>query len=91
MHSFTESLRIQLSSQGINVLELIPPRVQTDLMGQLHSDEAMPLEDYLDEVMTLLHGQPDAVEICSANAHFLRHAEATGNYARALATSADTQ
>lgn len=84
IHSFTESLRVQLADRGVDVLELIPPRVQTDLMGQSRSPDAMPLEAFLDEVMGILRSQPDEAEICVESVKTLRYAEATGTYAQAL-------
>jgi len=78
IHSFTESLRAQLADKGVAVLELIPPGVQTDLMGQTNDDRAMPLPAFLDEVMDILRTRPDAVEICVERVGFLRDAEAEG-------------
>jgi uncharacterized oxidoreductase len=85
IHSFTQSLRVQLADTGVQVLELIPPAVQTTLMGQQNDDNAMPLTDYLTEVMTILATQPAATEICGERVKMLRFAEADGNYDRVLA------
>lgn len=85
VHSFTEALRIQLADKGVEVLELIPPAVQTDLMGQTESEYAMPLEEFLTEVMGILHTRPEDREICVENVKFLRFAEATGKYDDTLA------
>jgi len=85
IHSFTQSLRVQLADTGVQVLELIPPAVQTTLMGQQNDDNAMPLADYLTEVMTILATQPAATEICVERVKMLRFAEADGNYDRVLA------
>lgn len=87
LHSYTESLRAQVSHRGVEVLELIPPRVQTELMDQLHDPEATPLEEYLDEVMELLRSAPRSGEICSVRARPLRQAEADGNYRDAFAAA----
>ncbi len=77
IHSFTDSLRVQLAPKGIDVLELVPPAVQTDLMpGQAQAEWAMPLEEFLDEVLSLL---PDATgEILVERVKPLRHSEAQG-------------
>jgi uncharacterized oxidoreductase len=80
IHSYTESLRVQLAGTGVQVLELIPPAVQTDLMGQADNDRAMPLEAFLSEVMELLATRPDAAEICVDNVMPLRNAEAEGRH-----------
>lgn len=37
IHSFTESLRIQLTDTSVQVMELVPPAVRTTLMGQQES------------------------------------------------------
>lgn len=84
IHSFTESLRVQLADTGVAVLELVPPAVQTDLMGQADSDRAMPLPAFLDEVMDILRTRPDVEEILVKSVLFLRNAEAQGNHADVL-------
>ncbi|MFC5501326.1 SDR family oxidoreductase [Lysinimonas soli] len=86
IHSFTESLRVQLADTPIQVLELVPPAVRTDLMpGQAESPHAVPLEDFLDEVMSIIETQPDADEILVKAVGFLRFAEANGSYPQVLA------
>ena len=80
IHSFTQSLRVQLAGTGVQVLELIPPGVQTTLMGQTEDELAMPLPAFLDEVMTILRTRPDAVEIAVQRVAFLRNAEAEGRH-----------
>ena len=84
IHSFTESLRVQLADTPVQVLELIPPAVRTALMGQQNSEQAMPLDDFLSEVMTILQTQPDAGQIIVDNVRFLRFAEADGVYDKVL-------
>src|ERR1700724_1258210 len=56
IHSYTQSLRYQLLDTSIQVLELIPPYVQTELMGarQAQDPDAMPLNEYITEVMSIL-------------------------------------
>ncbi|MGA5507125.1 hypothetical protein [Streptomyces umbrinus] len=39
-----------------------------------------PLDDFLDETLTLLRDRPDAKEIVVERAKFVRHAEANGTY-----------
>ncbi|MYR08208.1 SDR family NAD(P)-dependent oxidoreductase [Gordonia sp. SID5947] len=79
IHSFTDSLRLQLADKGISVLELVPPAVRTELMpGQATADWAMPLEEFLDEVMALL---PTATrEILVERVKPLRFSAQEGNY-----------
>lgn len=79
IHSFSESLRIQLADTSIEVLELVPPAVQTDLMaGQAEADWAMPLDEFVDEVMSLLPAATD--EILVERVKALRFAEVQGHY-----------
>lgn len=85
LHSYTQSLRVQLAGTGVQVLELIPPAVQTDLMGQTDSAHAMPLQAFLTEVMGIMRDQPDLVEICVEGVLALRTAEATGRHDAMLA------
>lgn len=84
IHSYTQSLRVQLADTAVQVLELAPPAVQTALMGQTDDERAMPLEDYLDEVMTLIADDPDADEILVERVKFLRFAEVEGRFDEVL-------
>jgi uncharacterized oxidoreductase len=86
IHSYTQSLRIQLANTGIQVIEIVPPAVQTTLMNQEEDDHAMPLQQYADETMTLLQQQPDADEILVDRVRFLRHAERENRYDDVLTT-----
>ena len=81
IHSYTQSLRFQLRSTTTEVLELIPPYVATELMNGGTSDpRAMPLDQFIAEVMTILKTQPEATEICVDNVKRLRFAGASGHY-----------
>jgi uncharacterized oxidoreductase len=53
LHSWVQSLRFQLRRSSVEVLELIPPYVQTALSGphQATDPHAVPLADYVAEVM----------------------------------------
>jgi short-subunit dehydrogenase involved in D-alanine esterification of teichoic acids len=84
VHVFTEGLRVQLAGSPVRVIELVPPGVRTTLFGQESDEQAMPLEDFLDETLALLHAEPTPKEIIVERAKFLRTAQATGNYANAL-------
>ncbi|WP_341957608.1 SDR family oxidoreductase [Microbacterium sp. LWH13-1.2] len=87
IHMLSESLRLQLDGGTVKVLELEPPAVRTSLMpGQESSDFAMPLEDFVDEVVGLIETQPDATEIQVENVKFLRYGEARGDYAQVVET-----
>jgi len=55
LHSWTQSLRHQLRDTSVEVLELAPPAVATDLMpGHAEDPHSMPLADYIAEVMSLI-------------------------------------
>ncbi|WP_127783699.1 SDR family oxidoreductase [Rhodococcus sp. X156] len=84
MHSYTESLRVQLADTSIQVIELVPPAVRTTLNGQQDSERAMPLEDFLSETMRLLQEQPDAKEILVDRVKPLRFATRDGHYDQLL-------
>jgi uncharacterized oxidoreductase len=82
MHSYSESLRYQLQDSKVEIKELIPPYVQTELGGdrQKNDPNAMPLDQFIAEVMDILKSEPDAKEICVKRAKSLRDAESNGNY-----------
>jgi uncharacterized oxidoreductase len=82
IHSYTQSLRYQLRQTSVQVLELIPPYVQTELMGprQAADPNAMPLKDFLAEAMHILKTSPNTTEICVERVKSLRFAEANGGY-----------
>ena len=80
LHSYTLSLRYQLRSSGIEVLELIPPYVQTDLMSGADDPRAMPLNQFIAEVMEILKQQPTPPEICVENVKRLRFAAESGKF-----------
>ncbi|CAO3434451.1 SDR family oxidoreductase [Azospirillum endophyticum] len=56
LHSWLQSLRHQLRNIPVEVLELAPPYVQTELTGtqQASDPRAMPVDAYVAEVMQLL-------------------------------------
>jgi uncharacterized oxidoreductase len=74
IHSYTQSLRHQLRHTSVEVLELIPPYVQTDLMDGAVDSRAMPLGEFIAEVMEIFKTQPTPAEICVENVRRLRHA-----------------
>jgi uncharacterized oxidoreductase len=80
IHSYTLSLRYQLKGTATEVLEIIPPYVQTDLMDGAEDPRAMPLKDYIAETVALLRTQPTPAEICVKNVHPLRFADQSGKF-----------
>ena len=71
LHSFSLSQRYLLKGTSVKVLELAPPYVQTELMGpgQAADPRAMPLKEYIDEVMTLLAGDKDEILVQRVQEH----------------------
>lgn len=82
IHSWSQSLRWQLKDTSVQVIEIIPPYVQTELMGprQAGDPNAMPLPDFIAETMGLLNDHPNAIEICVERVKPLRFAEGSGGY-----------
>jgi uncharacterized oxidoreductase len=80
IHSYTQSLRYQLKSTNVEVIELIPPYVQTTLMGDQQAEDprAMPLGEFIDEVMAILRNQPDVKEVCVKKVYPLRFSAEPG-------------
>ncbi|MGO8064590.1 SDR family oxidoreductase [Rhizobium leguminosarum] len=88
LHSWLQSLRVQLRGSSIEVLELAPPYVQTELSGphQLSDPHAMPLAAYITEVMQLLADpNPPGGEILVERVRGERFAERDGDYAQRFA------
>ncbi len=82
IHSYTQSLRYQLKDTSVQVMELEPPYVQTELTGARQASDpmAMPLTDFIDEVMGILRTSPDAAEIQVGRVKPQRTAESSGSY-----------
>lgn len=76
IHSYSISLRHQLAGTSVEVIEIAPPYVQTELMGaqQAMDPRAMPLEAFIAEVMGILTNQPDASEVIVERCKPLRFA-----------------
>ena len=83
LHSWLQSLRHQLRAVPVEVLELSPPYVQTELTGghQASDPRAMPLNAYVAEVMRLLDAADHPRgEILLERDHARRWAEREGRY-----------
>jgi uncharacterized oxidoreductase len=89
IHSFSESLRYQFKGTNVDVVEIAPPYVQTELMGEQQASDpnAMPLTEYIDEVMSILESQPGAHEVLVKRVLPLRFAAEQGSegYAKQFA------
>jgi uncharacterized oxidoreductase len=87
IHSWTQSLRFQLAATNITVHELAPPGVQTDLMpGHRTSSHAMPFDDFINEVMSIMAQNPMPDEILVERVKGFRFAESEGRYAQTFQT-----
>ena len=86
LHSYTQSLRVQLQGTPVEVIEIIPPAVATDLTPGRSTDDPrmMSVKDFIAETMQILKTQPTPAEINVERVKFLRFAEATGNFDKAL-------
>jgi short-subunit dehydrogenase involved in D-alanine esterification of teichoic acids len=81
IHLFTESIRLQFAGSSIQVIELTPPALRTELMpGGSQIEAFYPLEDYIDDTWKLLAEQPDATEIIIERVKPLRFSEVYGKY-----------
>lgn len=88
LHSWLQSLRHQLRKIPIEVLELAPPYVQTELTGVKHASDAraMPLDAYVTEVLQLLEMEAHPLgEVMVERDGARRSAEREGRYAEAFA------
>ena len=72
IHSWSLSLRAQLHDSNVEVIEIVPPAVQTDLMPG-HAD-------YIAETMVLLRQQPTPPEIHVERVKYLSEAAQRGEF-----------
>ncbi|WP_448952447.1 SDR family oxidoreductase [Labrys neptuniae] len=83
LHSWLQSLRHQLRTVPVEVLELAPPYVQTQLTGERQASDprAMPVVDYVAEVMQLIEaGEHPRGEVLVERDRARRWAEREGCY-----------
>lgn len=83
IHSFSESLRYQLQDTNVSVVEIAPPYVQTELMGEQQATDphAMPLKDFISEIIQILSSNPDVEQVLVKRVYPLRFAEFNGEEA----------
>jgi uncharacterized oxidoreductase len=86
VHSYTQSLRHQLKGTKVQVIELPPPYVQTELGGpqQAADPRAVPLAEFIAGVMDILTNQPDATEVVVKQCEPLRNATKTAGFDQAF-------
>ncbi len=54
LHSYTLSLRVLLKPRNIEVIEIIPPALNTDLGGKGQHDDAPPVSDFIEAIFAQL-------------------------------------
>ena len=87
LHNWLDALRMQLRKTSVEVLELAPPYVQTELGGpqQATDPRAMPLNDFTHEVIQILEDNKfERGEILVDKVKPLRWAEKNGQYEKML-------
>jgi uncharacterized oxidoreductase len=83
IHSWSIALREQLKATSVEVVEIVPPGVRTDLMpGHAENEQMMPLADFISETMGLLRQQPTPAEIHVERVKFLSEATKRGEFAQ---------
>lgn len=86
IHGWSLALREQLKATSVEVIEIVPPGVQTDLMpGHAQNAQMMPLADFIAETMHLLRQQPALPEIHVDRVKFLSEAAQRGEFAQVFA------
>lgn len=81
LHSYTQSLRWQLRDTSVEVIEVLPPRVETQIQQGLGDDpNIMPLKSFVGETISLLNAEPPAGEVVVDSAKRVRFAERDGRY-----------
>lgn len=87
IHAYSVALREQLAETPVEVIEIVPPYVQTTLMGegQAKDERAMPLDAFIAEVMDILENRPDEKEVVVKRCKPLRFAAQNGNFDQVFA------
>jgi uncharacterized oxidoreductase len=87
IHAYSVALREQLRETPVEVIEIVPPYVQTTLMGegQASDERAMPLEAFISEVLDILENRPDDKEVVVERCKPLRFAAQNGNFDQVFA------
>ncbi len=63
IHSYSLSLRHRLKNTSVKVVEIAPPWVKTELMGENDDPRQMPLDEYIAETMKILATDADEVVV----------------------------
>ena len=84
LHSYTMALRQALKGK-IEVIEIVPPAVQTELTpGQSQQEGYLPLDQFINETMQPFETGNPGPEVCVPRVLFLRNAEAEGRLEEAI-------
>jgi uncharacterized oxidoreductase len=83
IHSWSMAMRHKLKDTSVKIVELAPPYVQTELMGEQQAIDphAMPLVEFIDEVMAILADDTGVQEVIVERCKPLRYAAENGNLA----------
>ena len=68
LHSYSQSLRYRLRGTSVEVLEMIPPWVRTELMNSSEAEQAMPLAEFIAETMNAFESGGDEILVERARA-----------------------
>jgi uncharacterized oxidoreductase len=80
LHSYTQCLRYQMKGTKVQVIEIIPPYVATDLLGGAEDPAAMPLGEFIDETMEIIKSNHHGGEVCVERVKPFRHAAESINF-----------
>lgn len=81
LHAYTQSLRHQLRRSPIQVIEIVPPRVETDILADHdYGPDVMTVDAFVAETVSLLRNRPDADEVVVDAAKRVRFAAHDGHY-----------
>ena len=66
LHSYVLSQRFLLRDSGVQVLEVAPPWVRTELMNSQEAEQAMPLDQFISETVDALGTDADEILVEAA-------------------------
>jgi uncharacterized oxidoreductase len=66
LHSYLLSQRFLLRDSGVRVLEVAPPWVRTELMNSQEAEQAMPLDQFISEILDVLGRDADEILVEAA-------------------------
>jgi uncharacterized oxidoreductase len=87
VHAYSEALRVQLDGTGVEVVELVPPAVNTGGQERINP-HALELGAFATEVMGLLSQSPTPKQILVDGVQMHRWAEKNGSYDELVAQRA---